>query len=104
MATRRQGIYWLLTVPEADYQPGLPDGCKYVKGQLEEGEGGYRHYQLVCALSKKGSTVSVRTMFGGRAHCELSRSSAANEYVWKEDTRIGEPFEFGQLPVPVLPQ
>lgn len=99
MSRRRQGVYWLLTIPEADFVPSLPDGCRYVKGQLEEGEGGFRHYQLVCALKKKGSATTVRGMFGGRAHCELSRSTAANDYVWKEDTRIGEPFEFGQLPV-----
>lgn len=97
---RRQGIYWILTIPEEDFQPSLPDGCKYVKGQLEEGETtGYRHYQVLAVLTKKGSQSSVRNMFGGRAFCELSRSSAANEYVWKEDTRIGEPFEFGQLPI-----
>lgn len=31
------------------------------------------------------------------AHCELSRSEAADEYVWKEDTRIeGTQFEIGK--------
>lgn len=96
---RRQGIYWLLTIPEEDFEPCLPEGCRYVKGQLEEGEGGFRHYQVLVVLGKKGSRTSVREMFGGRAHCELTRTSAANEYVWKEQTRIGEPFEFGQLPI-----
>lgn len=95
---RRQGLYWLLTIPEGDFEPRLQDGCRYIKGQLEQGEGGYRHYQVLCVLSKKASAVRVRDMFGGRAHCELSRSAAANEYVWKDETRIGERFEFGQLP------
>lgn len=89
----------MLTIPEEDWEPYLPDGCRYVKGQLEEGQGGYRHYQVLCILSKKGSRNAVREKFGGRAFCELSRSTRANEYVWKEDTRVGEPFEFGQLPV-----
>lgn len=33
------------------------------------------------------------------AHCELTRSEAADEYVWKEDTRIaGTQFELGRKP------
>ena len=95
---RRQGVYWILTIPEEDWEPNLPEGIRYVKGQLEEGEGGFRHYQVLAVLSKKASAVRVRELFGGRAHCELSRSRAANDYVWKEDTRVGEPFEYGELP------
>lgn len=33
-----------------------------------------------------------------KGHFEPTRSRAANDYVWKEDTRIGEPFEFGTPP------
>lgn len=32
------------------------------------------------------------------AHWEPTRSDAAEAYVVKEDTRIGEPFEFGEKP------
>jgi len=36
---------------------------------------------------------------GERGHWELSRSDAAAEYVWKEDTRVpGTQFEFGSRP------
>jgi len=93
-----QGRHWLLTIPEEDYVPdaNLPTGVQYVKGQLEEGEGGFRHFQVLASFIRKVRTRTVRDVFGGRAHCELSRSSAANEYVWKELSRIGEPFEFGQ--------
>lgn len=37
-------------------------------------------------------------LFGQSGHYELSRSSAANTYVWKDDTSAGERFEFGVLP------
>lgn len=92
-----QGRYWLLTIPEGDYVPSgdLPQGVRYVKGQLEQGEGGFLHYQVLAAFIRQVRTRTVRDAFGGRAHCELSRSSAANDYVWKEESRVGEPFEFG---------
>ena len=100
MARRRQGIFWLLTIPEPDFDPKLPDGCAWVKGQLEcGGSTGYRHWQVVVALSKKGSLATVKGIFGN-CHAELSRSEAANEYVWKEDTRVeGTSFEHGAKPI-----
>lgn len=37
---------------------------------------------------------------GPTAHVEPSRSEAANEYVWKEDTRVpGTQFEYGSKPI-----
>jgi hypothetical protein len=98
---RRQGIYWMLTIPEEDFDDQtfeLTEETRYVKGQLEQGDGGFRHYQILVIFKRKQSLVGVKRNFGDRAHCELSRSSASNDYVWKEDTRIGEPFEFGALP------
>lgn len=91
----------MLTIPEGDYSPeaDLPDGVAYERGQLEEGgETGYRHYQLLVVLSRKQSLSGVKSIYGSTVHAELTRSSAANDYVWKEDTRIGEPFEKGTLP------
>lgn len=98
-----QGVYWLLTIPEdGSFSPDnydLPERVAYVKGQLEQGnETGYRHYQVLVVLRRKGTLSTIQDLFGTRIHAELSRSSAANDYVWKEDTRIGEPFEFGTLP------
>lgn len=85
-----QGRYWILTIPENSWGPhaGLPDGPVYVKGQLEQGEGGFRHWQVLCCFPKKVRMQRVKQVFGKEAHCELSRSEAANEYVWKEETRV----------------
>lgn len=95
--SRRQGIFWLLTIPQHEFLPYLPPQCQYAKGQLEEGSAtGYLHWQLVVAFKKKTSLLGVRKVFGDACHCELSRSSAANAYVWKDETSIeGTRFEFG---------
>lgn len=98
---RRQGIFWLLTIPENDYEPVEHEELSWSKGQLEEGEGtGFRHYQCIIAFKRKVSLPAVKRIFGGSCHAELSRSSAANEYVWKEATRVeGTQFEFGAKPI-----
>jgi len=97
---RRQGVFWLLTIPESMFEPKLPSGCAWIKGQKEEGgTTGYRHWQVIVALQKKGSIAAIKSIFGN-CHGELSRSEAANEYVWKEDTRVeGTCFEFGAKPI-----
>jgi len=99
--SRRQGIFWLLTIPENDYTPKEHEECQWSKGQLEEGkEDGYKHWQFVIALRRKGSLSSVKLIFGRSAHAELSRSEAANAYVDKEETRVeGTQFEFGTKPI-----
>jgi hypothetical protein len=96
---RRQGVYWLLTIPEDEFEPHLPQDCAYIKGQKERGEHtGYLHWQVLVVLRRKGSLSTITGMFGVSCHAELSRSAAASEYVWKEDTRVGDQFEFGTLP------
>lgn len=104
--TRRQGIFWLLTIPcpntlcEGFEEGKLCDGLAWVKGQKERGsQTGYEHYQLVAAFTKKVSLSGVVGMFGRGTHGELSRSEAANEYVGKEETRIGTTFELGAKPI-----
>jgi len=98
--TRRQGIFWLLTIPKNDWNPREYEECQWLKGQCERGEGGYEHWQFVVALKKKGSLGAVKRLFGNTCHAELSRSEAANDYVGKEETRIeGTPFEFGAKPI-----
>lgn len=95
-AGRRQGIYWMLTVPHADYVPYLPPGCAWIRGQLELGASGFLHWQILVSFAKKVSLVAVRSVFGN-AHAELSRSAAAADYVWKEETRVaGTQFELGE--------
>ena len=63
---------------------------------MEIGEDtGYRHWQLLLVLDRKQRLSYVRERFPG-GHWELSRSSAADEYVWKETTRVeGTQFELG---------
>jgi len=95
---RRQGIFWMLTVPAHAYTPWLPQALQWCRGQLEEGQGGFLHWQLCCAFRKKESLIGVRELFGP-FHAEITRSSAAADYVWKEDTRIaGTQFELGARP------
>lgn len=100
---RRQGTYWFGTLPaNSGWGPSLPQGIAYLRGQLERGDGGFEHYQLFFICNRKASLSAIRAIWSTEGitngHWELSRSSAAESYVWKEETRIGEPFEFGERP------
>lgn len=94
-----QGRYFLLTIPHHFFTPYLPNDCQYIRGQLERGEGtGYLHWQILVAFKTKVRFCVVKRIFGEECHVELSRSSAANEYVWKQETRVeGTQFELGKL-------
>nr|WAE42629.1 MAG: replication associated protein [Cressdnaviricota sp.] len=105
---RLQGIFWMLTIPHYGFTPYLPEGVSWIRGQLERGtleesiEGvaneGYLHWQIVIGLSSKKTLIQVRRIFG-EYHAEITKSEAANEYVWKEQTRIqGTQFELGRRP------
>lgn len=99
--SRRQGIFWLLTIPYRDYAPptSLPQALSWIKGQHERGAGGYEHWQLLIALARKGSLAAVKKIFGNSCHAELSRSESAERYVWKDDTAVeGTRFEWGAKP------
>ena len=95
--SRRQGLYWLCTIPEANFAPDGPwqQSVAYLRGQLEVGhQSGFRHWQLLVVLSRKGSIRAMQKIFGSAGHYELSRSEAAADYVWKEDTMVaGTRFE-----------
>jgi len=98
---RKQGIFFLVTCPEADYAipTSLPGFCNWIVGQLEIGKGGFRHWQICVALKAKTTPSSCRKQFGGRAHCELSRSEHAAAYCSKTETAVpGSQFEFGAKP------
>lgn len=99
--TRRQGIFWILTIPHHEFTPYPVPGTKWISGQLESGgESGYLHWQLVIALATKSSVAQVKSLFGSSCHAELTRSEAANEYVNKDDTYVeGTRFEFGVKPI-----
>jgi len=90
------GRYWMLTIPHHQFTPYLPEGLGYLKGQLEEGEGGFVHWQVLAVFPRNQRLAAVRTIFGP-VHAELTRSAAADDYVWKEESRIdGTQFELGQ--------
>lgn len=97
--TRRQGIYWLATIPHHGFTPWLPDGFCFIRGQLELGAArDYLHWQILVIARRKCSARYMQECFGPW-HFELTRSKAADDYVWKEDTRVdGTQFELGQRP------
>lgn len=95
----------MLTIPQPAFVPYLPPGCRYIAGQLEQGaanrpgeDGGYLHWQVVVCLARKSRLSKIRELFGP-VHAELTRSAAARDYVWKDDTAvIGTRFELGKPP------
>lgn len=95
----RQARYWMLTIPRESWQPHLPNGVSWILGQPEVGASGYRHYQIIAAFSQKKTLNQVKSFFVSGAHCEPTRSVNAETYCCKEETRDGEPFEFGSKPV-----
>jgi hypothetical protein len=51
-------------------------------------------------MEKKVRLRGIKSIFGDGAHCEPTRSQAARDYVWKQDTQVaGTQFELGKLPV-----
>lgn len=94
----------MLTIPSDDFQvpTELPEGILWIKGQLELGEGGFLHWQICLCTRRKCRAGAVKRQFARTAHVEVTRSAAANEYVWKDDTAF-EPetyrFELGRLPI-----
>lgn len=95
-----QGRYWMLTIPMADWHPEeLPDGIAYIKGQGEEGASGYLHWQVLVVSERSVRLRFIKSCFVDTAHCELTRSAAADDYVWKDDTSVdGTRFELGEKP------
>lgn len=92
-----QARYWILTIPQHEFTPYLPPGVQFIRGQLERGgDTGYLHWQIIVAFQAKKRLAGVKSIFGNQCHAEPTRSSAANDYVWKEETRVaGTQFELG---------
>jgi len=70
--------------------------CKSWAFQLEEGQGGYRHYQFRCSLDKKRRLQEMvkftHQTFPG-AHVSITSNIApGNKYVMKEEGRIEGPW------------
>lgn len=54
---------------------------------------------MLCICDRSRRLGFLKTLLGDRVHAELSRSAAADAYVWKLDTRVeGTCFELGQRP------
>lgn len=95
-----QGRYWLLTIREEDFSPTnvYTSLIKTFKGQLEVGAGGFRHWQIFVG-TERCSLAKLKNSFP-TAHIELTRSEAAEQYVWKEETAVeGTKFEYGSKPL-----
>lgn len=91
----------MATIPAAQWEPVLPQGVVYIKGQKEMGgTTNYEHWQVMFILAAKATLVRAKQILAVQsAHIELTRSAAAEDYVWKEDTRIeGTQFELGTKP------
>jgi len=92
--------YWLLTIPQNEFSPiYLPRGFAYLKGQLEcAPTTGYLHWQCLAITTTQCRLSALKKTFP-TAHMEPSRSEAAEDYCWKEDTRVaGTMFELGDKP------
>lgn len=105
--SRRQGIYWICTL-SCESMPDLPclrlgelpPTIVWICGQKEAGSaGGYLHWQFCVAFSKKASLATVKGVFGGSIHGEITRSDRASAYCCKEDTRVDGPWEWGAKPI-----
>lgn len=96
-----QGRYWMLVIPLEKYMPpataeALPDAVQWLKGQVEKGAGGYLHWQMVCSTKKPSRMLALKAEFGYYAHLELTRSVAADAYVFKDETAVADTrFELG---------
>lgn len=78
----------------------LPDGTTYLAGQQEIGAGGFHHWQVVVCFNKNQRMAGAKSFFCREAHVEPTRSAAAYDYVFKEDTRVeGTQFKLGERPM-----
>lgn len=95
-----QARYWILTIPQHHFLPYLPPGIDYIAGQLERGDNtDYVHWQLVAYFRRKCTLTNVKSIFGQHCHAERTRSSAAGDYVFKDETAISNTrFELGSRP------
>jgi len=90
--------YWILTIPKDKWAvpEELPQGIAYCKGQLEIGEGGFEHWQLVAYTKEKSTYHRMISLWPTEAHVEHTRSEKAENYVWKEESSQGSRFELGK--------
>lgn len=93
--------YWLGTLYDWNIPTSLPAGLTWAKGQLEIcPTTGREHVQLIVGFAKPQRLPSVKRLTNSpKGHWEPSRSSAADDYVHKDETAvIGTRFELGAKP------
>ena len=79
--TRRQGTLWMGTLPDVAWEPCLPEGISYIRGQKERGAGGLEHFQVFFILPRKASLSAVSQLWRPYVgHWELTRSAAIEDY------------------------
>lgn len=95
--------YWLLTIPKNDYAKPteLSPPLVWLRGQLEIGSNtDYEHWQLFAAYNRQVRLGQLKKDFCNSVHAEPSRSQAAEDYVFKDDTAVqGTRFELGSKPL-----
>lgn len=97
--------YWIGTIAADTWDPAqvspLRSEIAYVRGQKEIGEGGFEHWQVIFVFKSAQRLRACKNYAqSSTGHFEATRSEAALEYVWKEDTRVaGSQFQLGRLPV-----
>jgi len=95
----KQYKYYMLTIAREKFNPprDLPAGMEFLKGQAECGAGGFQHWQIVVGFAKYITLTKAKSYFDRSVHLEPTKSAAANDYVWKDDTRIeGTQFSLGE--------
>lgn len=93
--------HWLGTSNSFSFSPYWPrsESVLYIRGQQEIGAGGFEHWQIYLVLRRKQRLSYLSKLYPG-IHWEATRSAAAREYVWKEETKVeGTEFELGDLPM-----
>jgi len=108
-----QGRFWLFTDFNVETEYDISEtnidladafwksrSAIWSKGQLEMCPDTQRlHWQFMVAFDKKIRLGGVKVLLGDTVHAELSRSNAANDYVWKDESSKGRRWEWGSLPL-----
>ena len=95
------GRFWLGTLYQWNPPNELPGlSVVWIKGQQECcPTTGRLHHQIIAGFKRQVRLATVKREVG-EGHWEVTRSVAADEYVWKEDTRVeGTQFELGAKPL-----
>jgi len=101
-----KGNWYILTLSAAhcpnnpceSYSLGDTQSWDYAIGQQEIGEGGFLHWQFCVHFINKNTTLGMVKRIWPQCHAELTRSSAARDYVRKEETRVpNTEFEYGSV-------